>query len=62
MVDILTMVLTDGLPAVEAACAEAIAPASTPPMLCSASWFGSAIPARPPRSLGRDHRSDSPLN
>jgi hypothetical protein len=49
MVDILTAVLTDGLPAVEAACAEAIAhgvhsadPQYPPP--------ANAIPARPPPS------------
>jgi hypothetical protein len=52
MVDILAAVLTDGLPAVEAACTEALANASTPPTSFSTSSPGSAIPARrPPFSL-----------
>jgi hypothetical protein len=40
MVDILNAVLTDGLPAVEAACAEAVAHGSIPLMSCSTSWLG----------------------
>ena len=46
MVDILTAVLTDGLPAVEAACAEAIDHGVHSAMSFSTSWPASAIPAR----------------
>jgi hypothetical protein len=38
MVDILTAVLTDGLPAVEAACAEAIAHGGLSEFLCEAGY------------------------
>jgi hypothetical protein len=48
MVDILTAVLTDGLPAVEAACAEATLPTSS-----STFWPATATPARRPRSSRR---------
>jgi hypothetical protein len=52
MVDILNAVLTDGLPAVEAACAEAIT-ASIPPMSYSTSWLASVILHRQPTSSHR---------
>jgi hypothetical protein len=52
MVDILNVVLTDGLPAVEAACSEAIAQ-SIPPMSFSTSWPASMILYRQPTSLLR---------
>jgi hypothetical protein len=45
MVDILTAVLTDGLPAVEAACAEALA--EGPPTSSSTFWRGGAIRSQP---------------
>ena len=50
MVDILSAVLTDGLPAVEAACAEA---APIPPMSFSISWLASVILRRRPTSPHR---------
>ena len=54
MVDILTAVLTDGLPAVEAACAGAITHSgAVPPTSSSISLPASAIPARPPPSSRR---------
>ena len=46
MVKILAAVLTDGLAAVEAACQEALATASTRRTSSSTSWRGTAIPAR----------------
>src|SRR3977135_3313160 len=49
MVDILNAVLIDGLPAVEAACAEAISPtASILPMSFSTYWPASVILRRQP--------------
>ena len=53
MVDILTAVLTDGLPAVEAAAPRRSPTASTPPMSSSTSWPASATPVRRPRSSPR---------
>jgi hypothetical protein len=58
MVNILTAVLTDGLPAVEAACAEALNPGVIPPALSSTSWLVIATPARrsqSPNSLVQPH-------
>jgi hypothetical protein len=52
MVDILTAVLTDGLPAVETACAESHT-ASIPPTSSSTSSPASVIPARRPPSSHR---------
>ena len=46
MVEILTAVLSDGLPAVEAACARRCAMASIPPTSSSTSWPGAASPPR----------------
>jgi hypothetical protein len=51
MVDILKAVLTDGLPAVEAACARQLPTASIPPRSFSISWPASVILRRQPTSL-----------
>jgi len=50
MVKVLSAVLSDGLAAVEAACAEALADASIPPTSCSTSCLDTAIPGRQRRS------------
>jgi hypothetical protein len=55
MVDILAAVLTDGLPAVEAACAEAMRHGFIPPTSSSTFSLASAIPAHQPRSSRRPH-------
>ena len=47
MVEILTAVLSDGLPAVEAACAEALREASARPTSSSTSWPDGANPPPP---------------
>jgi hypothetical protein len=50
MVDILTAVFSDGLPAVEAACAEATAQGFHSDESSSTSWPASVIPPRRPQS------------
>ena len=50
MVDILNAVLTDGLPAVEAACAKRSVTAFIPLMSGSTSWLGNASPPHQPTS------------
>jgi transposase len=50
MVKILAAVLTDGLPAVEAACLQALSEGVHPPTSFSTSWRASAIRARPRQS------------
>ena len=55
MVEILTAVLTDGLPAVEAACVRRSPTASTPLTSSSTFWPVSAIPHRRPRFSRRPH-------
>ena len=53
MVNILTTVLSDGLPAVEALVWRRCARVSTPPMSSSISWFGAETPHRCSRSPHR---------